>query len=156
MCRTGTFRRRKARKGLNPQTKKATLRIRAGCAGTNVTTLKTGKHTIGYTNNGNLQARATDSQNKSTLVSKAYSGAPLRRQVHVFADDFVQALGGKGIAQTNFACKGESGQVSSYCALKRQISTTIPRSAALPRRSRSRAKKASSQRSRSKRFPPRT
>jgi TolB protein len=70
------------------------------------------QYLITGSNDGNLQARAIDSQNKSTLVSKAYSGAPLRRQVHVFADDFVQALGGKGIAQTKFACKGENGSSS--------------------------------------------
>ena len=70
------------------------------------------QYLITGSNNGNLQARATDPHNKSTLVPKAYSGAPLRRQVHAFADDFVQALGRKGIAQTQIAFKGENSPTS--------------------------------------------
>jgi TolB protein len=70
------------------------------------------QYLITGSNNGNLQARATDPHNKSTLVSKAYSGASLRRQVHAFADDFVQALGRKGIAQTKIAFKGENSPTS--------------------------------------------
>jgi len=62
--------------------------------------------------NGNLQARAIDPHNKSTLVSKAYSGASLRRQAHAFADDFVEKLGRKGIAQTKIAFKGENSPTS--------------------------------------------
>ena len=63
-------------------------------------------------NDANLQAKAVDPHNKSTLVSKAYSGVALRRQVHAFADDFVQALGGKAIAQTKIAFKAENGSHS--------------------------------------------
>ena len=66
------------------------------------------QYLISGSNDGNLQAKATDPFNKSTLVSKAYSGASLRRQAHAFADDFVQALGRKGIAQTKIAFKGEN------------------------------------------------
>jgi TolB protein len=66
------------------------------------------QYLITGSNNGNLQARATDPHNRSTLVSKAYSGASLRRQAHAFADDFVQALGRKGIARTKIAFKGEN------------------------------------------------
>ncbi len=72
------------------------------------TNAEAAQYLITGSNNGNLQAKATDPQNKSTLVSKAYSGASLRRQVHAFADDFLQALGRKGIALTKFACKGEN------------------------------------------------
>lgn len=67
------------------------------------------QYLISGSNNGNLQARAVDKINGSTLVSKAYSGAALRRQVHAFADDFVQALGRKPICQTKIAFKGASG-----------------------------------------------
>ena len=63
---------------------------------------------ISGSNDGNLQAKATDPHNKSTLVSKAYSGASLRHQVHAFADDFLEALSRKGIAQTKIAFKGEN------------------------------------------------
>jgi TolB protein len=59
--------------------------------------------------NGNLQARATASVNKVTLVSKSYSGASLRRQAHAFTDDFVNAIGGKGIAQTKIAMNVQRG-----------------------------------------------
>lgn len=72
------------------------------------TNAEAAQYLITGSNNGNLQARASDPHNKSTLVSKAYSGASLRRQTHAFADDFVQALGRKGIAQTKIASKGEN------------------------------------------------
>jgi TolB protein len=62
--------------------------------------------------NGNFQGRATDRFNKSSLVAKAYSGAALRRQVHAFCDDFVQALSRKGIAQTKIAFKNDTGPTS--------------------------------------------
>jgi TolB protein len=77
------------------------------------TNAEAAQYLITGSNNGNLQAKATDSQNKNTVVPlKAYSGASLRRQVHAFADDFIQALGGKGIAQTKIAFKGGSGAQS--------------------------------------------
>lgn len=72
------------------------------------TNAEAAQYLINGSNNGNLQARATDPHNKNTLVSKAYSGASLRRQTHAFADDFLQALGRKGIAQTKIAFKGEN------------------------------------------------
>jgi len=72
------------------------------------TTADAAQFLISGSNNGNLQARATDPHNKSTLVNKSYSGGPLRRQAHAFADDFLQALGRKGIAQTKIAFKGEN------------------------------------------------
>ncbi|HYG36260.1 MAG TPA: hypothetical protein VEC99_15820 [Clostridia bacterium] len=68
------------------------------------------QYLISGSNNENLQGRVTDRFNKSVLVSKAYSGASLRRQAHAFADDFVKALNRKGIAQTKIAFKGQSGR----------------------------------------------
>jgi len=70
------------------------------------------QYLISGSNNGNLQAQATDHVNKQVLVSKAYSGAALRRQVHRFVDDFVQALRYKPIAETKIAFKVEQGTVS--------------------------------------------
>jgi TolB protein len=67
------------------------------------------QYLISGQNNGNFQGRVTDRMNKNTLVSKAYSGASARRQVHAFVDEFTQALHRKGIAQTKIAFKGESG-----------------------------------------------
>jgi TolB protein len=76
------------------------------------TNAESAQYLISGSNNGNLQAKVTAPSNKSTLVSKAYSGASLHRQVHAFADDFLQALNRKGIAQTKIAFKGENSPVS--------------------------------------------
>jgi len=64
------------------------------------------QYLISGQNNGHFQGRVTDRFNKSTLVSKAYSGASTRRQVHAFVDEFTQALRRKPIAQTKIAFKG--------------------------------------------------
>jgi TolB protein len=85
-----------------------TLRFDLYVQGFAFTNAEAAQYLINGRNNGNLEARAIDPHNKSTLVSKAYSGAALRRQVHAFADDFVQALGRKGICQTKIAFKGEN------------------------------------------------
>jgi TolB protein len=61
------------------------------------------QYLISGSNNGNLQGRVVDHVNKSALVSKAYTGASIRRQAHAFADDFVEALGRKGIGRTKIA-----------------------------------------------------
>ncbi len=71
------------------------------------------QYLISGSNNGNLQGRASDRFNKSSLVSKAYSGASLRRQAHAFADDFVNAIPQhKGIALTQIAFKNDTGRNS--------------------------------------------
>jgi TolB protein len=70
------------------------------------------QYLISGSNNGNLQGQVTDSVNKNVVLSKAYSGAALRRQVHRFVDDFVQTRGLKPIAETKIACKVEHGQTS--------------------------------------------
>jgi TolB protein len=77
--------------------------------GFNFTNAEAAQYLIAGSNNGNLQGRVTDHYNKSTLVSKAYSGASLRRQVHSFVDEFVTAIGRKGIAQTKIAFKSDTG-----------------------------------------------
>jgi TolB protein len=59
--------------------------------------------------NGNLIGRAQDRINKSYLVNKSYTGGSLRQQAHAFVDDFLAALGRKGIGQTKIAFKHESG-----------------------------------------------
>src|SRR6516162_9552362 len=52
--------------------------------GFNFTNSEAAQYLISGSNNGNLQGRVTDRFNKSVLVSKAYSGASVRRQVHAF------------------------------------------------------------------------
>jgi len=74
------------------------------------TNAEAAQYLLSGSNNGDLQGRATDHYNKSTLVSKAYSGASPRRLAHAFTDDFVKALGRTPIAQTKIAFKGENGQ----------------------------------------------
>jgi TolB protein len=76
------------------------------------------QYLISGSNNGNLEGRVMDHFNKNALVSKAYSGSTLRRQAHAFADDFVQALGRKGIGQTKiaFAVEGGYGKSEVYVA----------------------------------------
>lgn len=60
-------------------------------------------------NNGNLVGHATDRINKSSLVNKSYSGANLRRQAHTFTDDFLAAIGRKGIGAGKIAFKADHG-----------------------------------------------
>jgi TolB protein len=76
------------------------------------TNAEAAQYLISGNDNGNLQGQVVDHINKSTLLSKAYSGAPLRRQTHRFVDDFVQTLGYKPIAETKIACKVENGRNS--------------------------------------------
>ncbi len=66
--------------------------------------------------NGNLTGRAQDRINKSYLVNKSYSGASLRRQAHAFVDDFLTALGRKGLGGTKIAFKRDTG-VNSEIAI---------------------------------------
>ena len=74
------------------------------------TNAEAAQYLINGKNNGDLTGRVTDRYSKSSLVSKAYSGAPMRRLVHRFADDFVQARGGRAIAETRLAFKGDTGK----------------------------------------------
>lgn len=67
------------------------------------------QYAISGKNNGNLQAQASDAVNKHVFVSKSYSGASLRSQVHLFVDEFTQALQGKPICRTRIAFKGQVG-----------------------------------------------
>ena len=69
------------------------------------------QYLISGSHNGELKGQVTDKITKRTLLSNAYSGASLRRLVHRFADDFVQARDpkAKGIAQTRIAFKGDTG-----------------------------------------------
>jgi len=59
--------------------------------------------------NGSVTGRAQDRINKSFLVNKSYSGASVRRQAHQFVDDFLAALGRKGLGGTKIAFKRDTG-----------------------------------------------
>ncbi|HEU5396972.1 MAG TPA: hypothetical protein VFV81_07385 [Verrucomicrobiae bacterium] len=85
------------------------LRFDLYVQGFNFTNSENAQYIIVGSNNGNLQGRVTDRYTKNTIISKAYSGASLLRQVHLFADEFLAALGRKGIAQTKIAFKNDTG-----------------------------------------------
>jgi TolB protein len=65
--------------------------------GFSFTTPDIAQYLISGSNNGNLVGRATDRFNKSTLVNQSYTGASLRRQAHAFVEDFLLAIGRKGL-----------------------------------------------------------
>jgi TolB protein len=77
--------------------------------GFSFTTPDVAQYLLNGSNNGNLTGRATDRINKSSLVSKSYTGATLRRQAHAFGDDFLRAIGRKGIGSTKIAFKADKG-----------------------------------------------
>ena len=67
------------------------------------------QYQISGSNAGNVAGRIVDRFAKSTILSRSYTGASLRRQVHAFADDIVEKITGKkGIAQTKIAFKVEA------------------------------------------------
>ena len=67
------------------------------------------QYQISGSNSGNVTGRVADHFAKSTILSRSYTGASLRRQAHAFADDIVFAITGKkGIAQTKIAFKIEA------------------------------------------------
>ncbi len=78
--------------------------------GFEVTTPDKAQYLIAGSNGASLIGRVTDRINKSSMLSKEYTGGTLRSQAHTFADDFVQLFPGrKGIARTRIAFKGEAG-----------------------------------------------
>lgn len=67
------------------------------------------QYQISGTDTGGVQGRVVDRFAKSTLLSRSYTGASVRKQAHAFADDIVQAITHKnGIAQTKIAFKAQS------------------------------------------------
>ena len=80
--------------------------------GFNFTNSESAQYLISGSNNGNLQGRVMDHYNKQMLVSKAYSGASLIREVHAFVDEFTQAIQRKPICNTKIAFKSETGRGS--------------------------------------------
>ena len=80
--------------------------------GFNFTNSEGAQYLISGSNNGNLQGRVMDHFNKQMLVSKAYTGASLTREVHAFVDEFTQAIQRKPICSTKIAFKSETGRGS--------------------------------------------
>ena len=77
---------------------------------------------------GNLVGRAQDRINRTYVVNKSYSGGSTRKQAHAFVDDFLAALGRKGIGSTKIAFKKSSPPATSprrgASARARTISTS--------------------------------
>ena len=65
--------------------------------------------------NGNLVGRAQDRINRTYVVNKSYSGGSTRKQAHAFVDDFLAALGRKGIGSTKIAFKKDTGVNTEIC-----------------------------------------
>jgi TolB protein len=67
------------------------------------------QYQISGSSSGDVVGRVADRFAKTTILSRSYNGATLRRQAHAFADDIVLAITGKkGIAQTRIAFKVQS------------------------------------------------
>src|ERR1700744_5773470 len=84
------------------------LRFDLYVQGCNFTNSEGAQYQIVGSSNGNLQGRVTDAVQKRTLVSKAYSGASIRAQAHLFVDEFMTAIGRKGIGRTKIAFKHDN------------------------------------------------
>ena len=85
------------------------LRFDLYVQGFNFTNADNAQYQIVGSNSGSLQGRITDRYNKSTLVSKAYSGGTVIEQVHAFVDEFTKTLQRGEIAKTKIAFKRDTG-----------------------------------------------
>ncbi len=77
------------------------------------------QYQISGSSSGDVVGRVVDRFAKTSILSRSYNGATLRRQAHAFADDIVLAITGKkGIAQTQIAFKvqASSGSGEIYVA----------------------------------------
>ncbi len=89
------------------------LRFDLYVQGFNFTNAESAQYIISGNSGGSFQARATDRITKNVLVSKAYTGGSLRRQVHTFADEFTGAVDQrKPICLTKIAYKVDEGRNS--------------------------------------------
>jgi TolB protein len=80
--------------------------------GFNFTNADAAQYLISGSSAGNFQGRVTDKFNKNPILAKAYVNGSLRRQVHTFVDEFVEAIGRKGIARTKIALNVQEGKNS--------------------------------------------
>ncbi|TAK94785.1 MAG: hypothetical protein EPO07_16165 [Verrucomicrobia bacterium] len=82
--------------------------------GFSFTTADEAQYLLSGSANGNLTGRASDRFNKAMLVNTSYNSGSLRRQAHWFVDDFLKAIGRKGLGQSKIAfksAKGERGEI---------------------------------------------
>ncbi len=87
----------------------AVIRLDLTVQGFAFTTPETAQYLLSGSANENLTGRAQDRFNKNMLVNKSYTGASLRRQAHAFVDDFLAAIGRKGVGQTKIAFRAGEG-----------------------------------------------
>jgi TolB protein len=88
----------------------AVIQFDLGVQGFTFTSPDAAQYLLSGSNDANLTGRAQDRLNKNMLVNKSYTGASLRRQAHAFVDDFLAALGRKGLGQSKIAFKESSGK----------------------------------------------
>jgi TolB protein len=87
----------------------STLRFDLEIQGFGVVTPDKAQFQVSGSNGASLIGRVTDRINKTSLLSKEYTGGTPRSQAHTFSDDIVQLTGRRGIARTKIAFKSESG-----------------------------------------------
>lgn len=85
------------------------LRFDLYVQGFNFTNSDNAQYQITGSSSGNLQGRVTDRYNKSTLLSRAYSGGSVIEQAHQFIDEFTASIQRGGIARTKVAFKRDTG-----------------------------------------------
>jgi TolB protein len=90
----------------------AAIRFDLEVAGFEITTPDKALLQISGSSGGNLTGRVAD-RNRSTLLSKQYTGGSPRAQAHAFTDDIVALLPGRqGIARTKIAFRTETRGIS--------------------------------------------
>lgn len=87
----------------------STLRFDLEIQGFGIVTPDKAQYQVTGSNGASLIGRVTDRINKTSMISKEYTGGTARSQAHTFSDDILQLTGRRGIARTKIAFKSESG-----------------------------------------------
>ncbi|MBX3746191.1 MAG: PD40 domain-containing protein [Verrucomicrobiae bacterium] len=90
----------------------AVLRFDLEIAGCRIVPESEAHYTLAAGSGTRLEGRLTD-RGGTVLLGRAYTAGTPRQQAHALSDDVVQALGGRGIAQTRIAFKCELSQGKS-------------------------------------------
>lgn len=85
----------------------ATLRFDLEVAGCRIVEESEANFILSGSNGTAVEGRLRD-RNGAALLGKLYSAGTPRQQAHALADDVIEALGGRGIAQTRIAFKCET------------------------------------------------
>lgn len=88
----------------------ATLKFDLEVMGCEFVSADRAKYEVKVAQTGDLEGRLIHVGSKQQMLGKRYTGSDQRKLAHAFADDILQILRGKGIAQTRIAFKGELRQ----------------------------------------------